>query len=46
MQQVCQDRRIFFEAHRQPYALSGLRDGTAVRYIAAAHPERTAELPR
>ncbi|MDT0407776.1 MULTISPECIES: hypothetical protein [Streptomyces] len=50
MQQVRQDR-ILFEARETPDALHlmsvfGISDGTAMRYITAAHPERTTKLPR
>ncbi|MFJ5952615.1 hypothetical protein [Streptomyces noursei] len=50
MEQVRQDR-ILFEArqHADPLHLMrlfGLSDGPAMRYVTAAHPERTMKLPR
>ncbi|MFI2765247.1 hypothetical protein ACH5A3_41565 [Streptomyces echinatus] len=50
MHQVRQDR-IPFEArqHADPLHLMrqfGPSDGAAMRYVTAAHPERTANLPR
>lgn len=50
MQQVRQDR-ILYEARETTDPLHlmrvfGISDGTAMRYITAAHPERTTKLPR
>ncbi|MFD8440635.1 hypothetical protein ACFV2I_37000 [Streptomyces microflavus] len=50
MQQVRQDR-ILFEARETTDPLHlmrflGISDGIAMRYITAAHPERTTKIPR
>ncbi|MGW4108101.1 hypothetical protein [Streptomyces sp. NPDC004976] len=50
MQQVRQDRILYEARHSADplhlMRLFGLSDGAAMRYITAAHPERTAKLPR
>jgi hypothetical protein len=48
---IVRQDRILFEARQDAdplhlMRLFGLSDGAAMRYITAAHPERTTKLPR